>query len=180
MYTRKVVYLGVLGAMAFILMGTFSIPIVPGAPYLRFEPGEIPGIIAACMMGPWAGVLVNAIKDILYFFLRAVSIFGPMGDFIASASFAFLVGLVYQKFKTPGGFLAGSIIATVGRVVIMIPGNLIILGMQFGMTPMEVMDIMLPAIIPFNLIKSIINAIGAFVIIKLLLERVPSLIQTPN
>lgn len=178
MNTKKVVYLGLLGGMAFILMGTFSIPILPAAPYLRFEPGEIPGIIAACLMGPWAGVMVNAVKDILYFFLRARSIFGPIGDFVATASFAFIMGLIYYNFRSNRGFIIAAVAASIGRVLVMIPANLIILGLQFGMSPMEVMDIMLPVIVPFNLIKSSINSVGAFIIIRLILVRVPSLMKT--
>lgn len=171
------VYIGVVSAMSFILMATFSVPILPQATFLRFEPSEIPAIFAAAVMGPAAGVAVCMIKDILYLMFRAKSIFGPASDFIASSCLVFVIGIIYQRLPSRKGFVIACAIGTFSRVLMMIPINLIILHLQFGMNITQIMAMMWPAIIPFNLIKSAINSIGAFVLLEALLRRTTFLLK---
>ncbi|MDD4569218.1 MAG: ECF transporter S component [Tepidanaerobacteraceae bacterium] len=177
MKNRKIVYIGLLGAMSFVLMSTFSIPILPQATFLRFEPSEIPAIFAAAVMGPASGVAVCLIKDLLYLMFRAKSIFGPASDFMASSCLVFVIGMVYQRFSTTGGFLMACSLGTLTRVLMMIPINLVILWLQFGMNASQVMAMMWPAIIPFNLVKSAINSLGAFVLLEALLRRASFLLK---
>lgn len=177
MKTREIVIIGLLGALAFLLMATFSIPILPHAQYLRFEPGEVPGLLAVYLLGPVAGVLVNGIKGTIYFLFRATSIFGPISDFLASGSFAIILGWIYRSCKGKGAFVYALLFANIGRVLIMIPVNIIILGLQFGMDKGKVMSLMLPAIIPFNIIKSTLNSIFAHIIIKVLIRRRPNILS---
>ena len=171
MSTKRIVYISVFAAMAFILMSTFSIPILPNAPYLRFEPSEIPLLVVACMIDPWAGLFTNLIKDLLYYFFRAKSIFGPTADFLITSSFVVITGIVYRRNRSNIGLIGALIIGIIGRLLVMVPVNIIILGLQFGMSPSKVLSMMIPIIIPFNLIKGGINAIGAFLIVQALLKR---------
>jgi riboflavin transporter FmnP len=171
MKANKIVYLGLLSAMSFILMATFSVPILLQAPYLRFEPSEILAVLAAILYGPFAGIIVAGIKDLLYLIFRAKSIFGPVADFIALGIFSSVIGIIYGKIPSRKGFLLACSLASILRVLLMIPVNIIILRMQFGMAVPEVMAIMLPAIIPFNIIKSGINSLGAYVIVEALKSR---------
>jgi len=177
MKTRRIVYIGLLGAMSFILMATFSIPIIPQATFLRFEPSEIPAIFATAVLGPVAGVAVCAVKNVLYFMFRAKSLFGPASDFMASSCLVFVIGIIYQKFPSTGGFLMACSLGTIARVLMMIPINLVILWLQFGMNSTQVMAMMWPAIIPFNLAKSVINSLGAFVLLEAVLRRASFLLE---
>ncbi len=121
--------------------------------------------------------MVCLIKDLLYFMFRAKSIFGPASDFMASSCLVFVMGVVYQRLPSTTGFLVAASIGTLARVLMMIPINRIILWLQFGMTSTQVMAMMWPAIIPFNLIKSTLNALGALVILEALLRRAPFLLE---
>jgi len=171
MKTRRIVYIGLLGAMSFILMASFSIPIIPQATFLRFEPSEIPAIFAAAILGPIDGVAVCALKNILYFMFRAKSLFGPASDFMASSCLVFVIGAVYRKFPYKGGLVLACSLGTVARILMMIPINILVLRLQFGMNLSQVMAMMGPAIIPFNLAKSIINSFGAFVLVEVIQRR---------
>ena len=95
--TKRITYVGLLGALAFLLMSIFSVPLIPGAQFLRFEPSEIPALVASVTFGPVAGVMTNLIKDILYFMFRAKGIFGPLSDCLITSVFVFVVGWIYQK-----------------------------------------------------------------------------------
>ncbi len=171
MQVKKIVYIGMFSAIAFILMSTISIPIIPYATYLRYEPSEVASIFVAVLFGPWAGVVVCFLKDLLYFFFRAKSIFGPTADFFASSVFTFIIGAVYYKHRNKKSLIIAGIIATIGRIFVMIPINIVILWLQFGFTTKKVLNMMLPIIIPFNSLKSIINFIAFYLIFFILIKR---------
>lgn len=161
---KKATYIGSLSAISFLLMTLISIPILPSAPFLRYEPSEIPALFAAFIFGPTSGVLVMLIKDILYFFFKAVSPFGPTADFVAGSSFVYIVSLLYLKGKDKlKGIIIISVIAGIlVRVIIMLPVNLVILPLQFGIPISNILDMFLPILVPFNFIKALLNGVIGF------------------
>jgi riboflavin transporter len=66
MDTRSMTRLGMLAGLAFALMfvGEIPVPMIPGA---KFDLSEIPALLAALGMGPVAGLLVELVKDLLFF-----------------------------------------------------------------------------------------------------------------
>lgn len=157
---RWLVFIGMLGAAAFILMATIQVPILPSAPYLRYDPSDVIGLIAAIIAGPVAGVAVVALKDALYLLFRARSIFGPLANFIAVATFVGVSGWLLRGKRLTLSTLVGACAAGgLARVLVMIPANFVILNLQFGMPPSRVSDLLLPVIIPFNVMASVINTV---------------------
>lgn len=155
---RWVVLIGMLGAVAFILMATIQVPILPAAPYLRYDPSDVIGLIAALLAGPVAGVAVVALKDVLYLLFRARSIFGPVANFVAVATFVGVAGWMLRGRRfTLSSLLAACAVGGIARVLVMIPANYVILNLQFGMPPARVAELLLPVIIPFNVIATVIN-----------------------
>lgn len=171
MDTRKLVFIGTFSAIAFILMATISIPILPHAQHLRYDPSEIASILVAIIFGPWTGVAVCFFKDLFYFFFRAVSIFGPTADFIASSIFTFTIGIIYSLKRNKKSLIIGGIIATIVRIIVMIPMNLVILRLQFGLSTKQIIDMLVPILIPFNFLKASINFLAFYVIFSFLLKR---------
>lgn len=169
---RSLVLIGMLGAVAFILMATIQVPVLPSAPYLRYDPSDVIGLIAAFMAGPVAGVAVVALKDVLYLLFRARSVFGPLANFIAVATFVGVVGwMLHGRRLTLSSLLAACAAGGLARVIVMIPANFIILNLQFGMPPARVSDLILPVIIPFNVLASVINTVLTAVIVLAMRRR---------
>lgn len=157
---RWLVFIGMLGAAAFILMATIQIPVLPAAPYLRYDPSDVIGLIAATIAGPVAGVAVVALKDALYLLFRARSIFGPLANFIAVATFVGVAGWMLRGKRLTLSSLVGACAAGgLARVLVMIPANFVILNLQFGMPASRVSELLLPVVIPFNVIASVINTV---------------------
>ncbi len=165
--TRDLLVIAMLGGASMVLMATIQVPILPTAPYLRYDPSDAIGLTVALLIGPAAGVAVVALKDLLYLIFRARSIFGPLGNFIAVATFVAVAGWIYQRLQLPWtARLVGALgMGTLARVVIMIPANFVLLALQFGMTPAKVVTLLWPVIIPFNALVSVINAALTFMII---------------
>lgn len=171
--TRTLVLIGMLGGASFILMATLQFPIVPSAPYLRYDPSDVVGVLAAVTMGPAAGVAVVGLKAVLYLLLRARSIFGPAANFIAVATFVGVTGWVFRRRSRPVllWLLAACTAGAVARLAAVIPANFVILNLQFGMPPAQVAALLWPVIIPFNAIASALNTALAGVILSALWRR---------
>ena len=164
--TQRIVIVGMLAAIAFILMATVQIPILPNAPYLTYDPSDAIALLAGVTYGPPVGVMVVLIKDILFLILRARGPFGPLADFVAASTFVGATAWAFRRRHGPFGrrLFQAAVVGAAARVLIMIPANFVILDLQFGMVPERVAHLLLPALIPFNAVKAGINAVLALLI----------------
>ncbi len=168
MTIRRTIATGMLAAVAFVLMATVELPILPHAPFLKYDPSDAVALLGGITYGPAAGATIVLIKDVLFLLFRAGSPFGPLADFIAASTFVVAAAWAYQRRAGPFPrrlFEAAVLGATV-RVLVMIPTNFIILHLEFGMDPIRVAGMLLPAIIPFNALKALINAGVALAIVE--------------
>lgn len=170
---RLLILIAMLGAAAFILMATVQIPLLPAAPYLKYDPSDVVALLAAFLMGPPAGAAVVAVKDVLFFLFRASSVFGPLANFIAVGTFVGVAGLVFRRrrLRSLGWLTAACGAGAVARIVIMVPANFVILYLEFGLPPARVAPLLWPAIIPFNGAASVINAAVTIAIVAALQRR---------
>ena len=173
MSTQQLVLLGVAGALAFLLMAILQIPVLPQAPYLRYDPSDAVALLAGVFYGPGAGVGVVLVKDLLYLVFRARGPFGPLADFIAAATFVAVTAWTFRRARGSFGtrLLWSALAGTVARVLIMIPANFIILNLQFGLAPDRVRAMLLPILIPFNTLKAAANALLALAVGEPFLHR---------
>jgi riboflavin transporter FmnP len=165
MKVQQLVLCGMLAGVAFLLMATVQVPLLPAAPYLRYDPSDAAGLLAGVLYGPAAGVAVVAVKSILYFFLRSKGPFGPIADFIAASTFVFVTAWMFRRGSGPfvRRLVVAAVVGAAARVLIMIPANYILLNLQFGFGPARV-TAMLPAVSLFNAVKAALNAGLALVV----------------
>lgn len=166
--TKSVVLLGMLAALAFVLMATVQVPLLPQAPYLRYDPSDVAGLLAGVLYGPGSAALVVLVKDVLYLLLRARSPFGPAADFVAAATFVAVTAWVYRRTRGSRAwrFAKAAAVGAVARVAIMVPTNFVILYLQFGMPAERVASLLVPVIVPFNVVKALANAVLALPLVE--------------
>jgi riboflavin transporter FmnP len=171
MKAQQLVMLGMLSAVAYLLMLTIKFPILPGAPFLKYDPSDAAGLMAGILYGPVSGIVVVAIKEVFFF---ARNPFGITADFIAAATFVGVTAWGYHRGSgsTTSRLLRAAALGIAARVLVMIPANFVILRLQFGLPPARVAGMLLPAIIPFNALKGVMNVLLAFVVAVPLVRRV--------
>ena len=96
----------------------------------------------------------------------AAAIYGIIMHIIATGTFVLVAGFLYQKHKTKKGALIALLCGVVAWGLIMMPANLIITPIFTGMPVEAIRGILLPIILPFNLIKAGINAVVTFLVYK--------------
>lgn len=73
-------------------------------------------------------------------------------------------GLMYKKIGGKKGMAAGLAVGSVLMTLVMIPLNLMFTGIFMGTGVEAVVKMLIPAIIPFNLIKACLNSVLTFLL----------------
>lgn len=165
---KKLVTMAVLAALSIVLMLFIKFPIIPSAPYLIYEPADVPILIGSFLFGPLSGLAITVIVSLIQTFTSS-SGHGLVGFFmhvVATGAFVITAGLIYRKFHHVKGAIVALAAGTLAMTAVMIPVNLIIQPNFFGVPIDTVKGLLIPAIIPFNLIKAGLNSVLTFVVYK--------------
>lgn len=157
----KTVETAMLCALGVVFMLTVRFPLLPSAGFLEYDMGDIPVILATLLIGPAAGLgslfFVCLIQSLTV--SSASSWEGFLMHFIASALFILTVYFISGKEKPKPRFFASLVCGALIMTAVMIPLNLVFTPMYLGVPVSAVKELLLPAIIPFNLLKGGINAL---------------------
>ena len=85
---------------------------------------------------------------------------------LATFSLVMPASLIYQKHTTMKGAIAGMVVGAVVSVLCCIVGNLIVTPIYAGMTTEQVAALIVPALLPFNAAKVLINCVVCGLIYK--------------
>jgi len=166
--TNKLVRIAVLSALSIVLVMLIKFPIIPSAPFLEYEPGDVPMLVAAFMYGPVAGLVMTVIVSTIQAFTvsAAAGWVGLVMHVIATGTFVVVSGVIYKRFHTFKGAFAALAAGSISMVLVMIPSNLFF-SVRFYGFPYDAVIAMLPtAILPFNLIKSLANSLIVILVYK--------------
>lgn len=155
--------LGLLAALSIVLVFFIHFPIFPTAKFLEYDPADIPIMIATFAFGPWYGLMTTIVVAVVQGLTVSASggIYGIIMHIIATGTFVLVAGFLYQKHKTKKGALIALLCGVVAWGLIMMPANIFT-----GMPVEAIRAILLPIILPFNLIKAGINAVVTFLVYK--------------
>lgn len=170
--TNKIVKMAVLCALSIIFMLLIRFPIIPSAPFLEYEPADVPILIGAFLYGPLSGLLITVIVSIIQTITvsAASGWIGLVMHVMSTGVFVAVAGLIYKKFHTLFGSIIAAISGCICMTLIAIPLNLI-LTVKFLGVPYDVVKGMIPtAIIPFNIIKSVVNSIIGLCVYKAIIN----------
>ena len=166
--TRNVAKLGVLAAISVVLVALIHFPIFAVAPFLEYDPADIPIIMATFAMGPAAGLLLVVVAAVIQGLTVSAASggYGILMHIIAAGTYVLVAGNIYKKSKTKKMAAVSLIIGTIAMTLIMIPANLIITPIFMTVDVEVVKQLLIPGIIPFNLLKAGINSVITFILYK--------------
>ena len=160
----KLTTIAMLTALAVALTAIIHFPIIPAAPFLEYDPADIPVLMGTFLFGPWIGLGLTVLVSVAQG-LTVSAASGPIGiimHILATGAFSVIAGTIYQKKHTYGGAILGLGLGVLAQTAIMCGCNLILTPIFLGSPVEEVVKLLLPAIIPFNLMKAVMNAALAY------------------
>ena len=159
--TRQLVTMALMCAVS-ALFSFVQIPLFPPAPFLTYDPSLVPAMVCGFVFTPGAGFAVGAVSAIIHGLVLGEWV-GSLMNIGATLFFVVPAALIYHRNRTFKnaliGLAVGCVVAVVGSVVL----NLTI-GVAFWYGSADaIMPLILPAVLPFNLVKTILNSAVTFV-----------------
>lgn len=165
---NKMVKLAVLSALGVVLMLLIRFPIIPTATFLEYDPADVPSLIGTFIFGPGSGLIITVIVSII----QAMTVsagsgwVGGMMHIVATGTMVVVAGVIYKRIHTLKGAIIALIAGSLSMALVMVPLNLYVTPKFLGVPVDAVKSMLLPAIIPFNLIKSFGNSIFTALVYK--------------
>ena len=164
MTTKKIATLAVLAAIAYVVMLIGRIPVVL---FLKYDPKDVIIALAGFIYGPLSAVAVSVVVSFIE--MLTVSTTGPIGlimNVVSTCSFVCIASLIYKKRRSMSGAIIGLVIGAIAMTVIMMLWNYLITPIHMGYPRGQVAAMLVPTFLPFNLLKSGLNAALTILIYK--------------
>lgn len=141
------------------------VPLIPAAPFLEYDMADIFVLLCTVLIGTSYGTVSLAVVCLIQAFLLGDNgVIGFIMHFASSEAMVLIFGLLCRKSASLKRLVLSAVMATAVMTVIMIPLNFVFTGIFMG-TPLKmVADLLVPAIIPFNLLKGAINCTAAVIL----------------
>lgn len=160
MNIKKLTTLGILCALAIVANLVISFPIIPSVAFLKYDPKDIIIIIGGFIYGPFSAMLMSLLTSIIEVLYRNAGgniLIDVLMNVISTCSLACIAAYYYKKDHSKKGAIKGLVIGGIVSVAAMCLWNYIITPIYYGMPRDVVAAMIIPGILPFNLIKNAIN-----------------------
>jgi len=166
--TRKLTTMGIIAGLSVALVFIIHFPIFIQAPFLEYDPADIPILIITFAYGPLAGLVVTVVASIAQGLTVSAhsGAYGILMHVISTGTYVLTAGIIYNKIHNRLGAGIALICGVLVSAAVMAAANLIITPLFMGVSVEVIKAMLLPIIIPFNLIKAGINGAVTFLLYK--------------
>lgn len=153
--TKRITMVGMLCAIAFLVTVVCRIPVVL---FLKYEPKDVIVTMGGFMFGPMTSFVVSLIVSFVEMFtISDTGIIGCIMNVLSTCSFACTAAFIYKKHHTFKGAVAGLISGCLLATAVMLLWNYLITPIYMGYPREAVKALLVPAFLPFNLLKGGVN-----------------------
>lgn len=161
---RFSIYAGVFSAVAYILAAVMQINVIS---FLSYEPKDVVITIGGFIFGPIFCFIICFIVSLLELFtVSTTGLIGFFMNFISSVCFSCIAAYIYSRKRSASGAAAGLISGSILMTLAMILWNYLITPIYLGYEREAVAAMLVPIFLPFNLIKSGLNAAFTIILYK--------------
>ena len=154
--TKKLTTIGMLCALAYAAVVVGRVPLIL---FLKYDPKDVIIVIGGLLFGPLTSFTVTVIVSVVQMFtISGTGILGCIMNILSSCSFACTAALIYKRKHTLNGALLGLFCGWGCQVIVMMFWNYLITPIYMGYPREAVVELLIPAFLPFNLIKGGLNA----------------------
>lgn len=161
---KKITTYAMLSALSYVVMVIGRIPVVL---FLRYDPKDIVIALGGLIWGPRTSFIVSvAVSLIEMLTVSETGIIGCIMNIISTCAFACTASFIYKSKRTLKGAVAGLVAGCVAMVAVMMLWNYLITPLYMGYPRETVVELLLPAFLPFNALKGGLNAALTFLLYK--------------
>lgn len=154
--TKKLTTVAMLCALAYIVMVVARVPVVL---FLKYDPKDVVIAIGGFLFGPLTAFVISALVSLVEMVTVSETAFwGLLMNILSSCSFACTAAFIYKKRHDIKGAVIGLIAGVAVMVPVMLLWNYLITPIYMGYPREAVAELLVPAFLPFNLLKGGLNA----------------------
>ena len=162
--TKKLTTAGMLCALAY---GATLIGRIPIVLFLKYDPKDSIIAIGGLLLGPLTSFAVALIVSLAEMFtISETGILGFAMNVISSCSFACTASYIHKRRSAFAGAVAGLLWGWACMVLVMLLWNYLLAPIYMGCSREDIVELLLPAFLPFNLIKGGLNAAFTLLLYK--------------
>ena len=162
--TKQLVTMALMCAIA-ILLSFIEFPIFPAASFLKLDISFVPSAVMGFAYGSGPGVLVGVACAVAHGAITGNWV-GCLMNIIACCAFVIPASIIYKRNRTFKGAMIGLVVSIVCLVVAAIVANLAIDPTFYGIPFDVVAGLIVPAILPFNIIKGVVISVLTAIVYK--------------
>lgn len=162
--TRQLVTMALMCAIG-TLLSFIEFPLLPGVAWLKFDASNMPAMVAGFAYGPAGGVAVGIVTAIIRGLLMA-DFTGALMNILVVTCFVLPAALIYKKKRTYKFAIIGLVFSIIAGVIGSIIGNLLLTPSWLGVPFDAVVALIIPVLIPFNLLKGLLNSVITLIVYK--------------
>lgn len=161
---KKLVTLAMLAAVAYLLVLAVRIPVVL---FLKYEPKDVAVTVAGFLFDPLAAFLVSLVVSLLEMVtISDTGLIGAVMNLLSTCAFACTAALIYKRNRSLRGAILGLAAGSVVMVAVMLLWNWLLTPLYLGYPREAVEALLLPAFLPFNLLKAGLNSVLTMALYK--------------
>lgn len=182
--TKQIVIMGLFTALAFVVSAVLPIKVS----FLTLDFKDAISTICGMFFGPISGLVCALIVPFIEATYSGTGVYGLIMNIISSVTLVGISSTVYKYKKTIWGAVLGLVTAAVATMGIMTLANILItphylkitMGLSLEVAKETVRGLLPTTIIPFNIIKSILNASIAMLLYKPISRMLKNILRTKD
>lgn len=161
---KKMTTIAMLAAFAYVSTLLIRIPVVL---FLKYDSKDIIITLGGLIYGPATSLIVAIIVALAEMItISDTGIIGMIMNILSSCAFACTASLIYRHKKTIGNAICGLICGCIVTTAVMILWNYLITPVYMNVDRNVVVQLLVPYILPYNLLKTSLNAVIVFLLYK--------------
>lgn len=151
-----------LSAMAYAAVCVGRVPVVL---FLKYDPKDIIIALGGLLWGPCTVLRVSAAVSLLEMVtISENGVLGCVMNILSTCSFALPAALLFRRDRSRRGLALGLLAGGAAMVLTMLLWNYLVTPVYMGCPREEVAKLLLPAFLPFNLLKAGLNGAGTLLL----------------
>jgi riboflavin transporter FmnP len=163
--TKRIAVTALFCAVAAICTLFIEFPILPGVTFLKYDPSAIAALVAGFAFGPGTGAVVSVLPYLVHLATES-GLYGTFMAIVATLSLVLPASLVYQRHTTMRGAITGLVVGAVVCLAAVILANIVVTPLYMGAPRETVVGMIVPVLLPFNLLKIAINCVVTALVYK--------------
>ena len=162
--TKRITTIAMLCAISYVAMAVGRVPVVL---FLKYDPKDAIIALGGLIWGPLTSCIVTIIVSLMEMItVSDTGLLGCVMNVLSSCAFACTAAAIYKKKHTLSGAVLGLAAGCVTMVTVMMVWNYLVTPLYMGYPREAVVELLIPAFLPFNLLKSGLNAGITFLLYK--------------